>query len=118
MSESEVMNNLRRASLVCAIALTIILIWASVVPVAGEFAAKHHRIARLVSYAILALEWRAALVDLPAWIVALSVIGFGFLQEGIEVFGHLHHYEFNDAIIDRIGAIMGVVFAHVAMKLP
>jgi hypothetical protein len=118
MSASEMMNSLRRVSLVCAIALTIILLWASVVPFAGEFAAKHHRSAHLIAYAILALAWRGALARLPAWVVALSVIGFGFLQEGIEVFGHFHHYELNDALVDGIGATAGVVFAHLATKLP
>lgn len=116
ISASEMMNKLRRASLVCAIALTIILLWASVVPITGEFAAKHHRSAHLISYAILAVAWRGALEHMPTWVVALVVIGFGFLQEGIEVFGHAHRFELDDALIDALGAIMGVVFADIAMR--
>jgi VanZ family protein len=113
----EVMDNLRRAFVVFAIALTIILLWASVAPSAGElFAARHHRGAHLVSYFILAFAWRGALWHMPIWVVALSVVGFGFLQEGIEVFGHAHPYELKDALVDAVGAITGTVFAHVTMK--
>lgn len=113
------MSNLRRVSLVCAIALTIVLVWASVVPFAGEvFGAKHHRSAHLVSFAILALAWRVALPHMPSWAVALIVVGFGFLHEAIEVIGHAHPYELSDALIDGIGAIMGVTVAQIAMKLP
>jgi hypothetical protein len=101
---------LRRASLVCAIALTILLLWAAVALSVGEaFAANHHRSAHLISYAILALTWRVAVAQIPTWIVTLFVIGFAVIHEGIEIFGHAHPYEIDDAFIDAIGAIIGVV---------
>ena len=110
-------DNLRRASLVCAIALTILLLWAAVAPSVGDaFAANHHRSAHLISYAIFALTWRVAVAQVPTWIVTLFVIGFAFFHEGIEVFGHAHPYEIDDALIDALGAIIGAVFAHLAMK--
>jgi hypothetical protein len=108
---------LRRACLVCAIAFTIALVWASIMPSAGQaFAGAHHRSAHLVSFAILAFTWHGALARVPAWIVALCVIGFGFLHEGVEVYGHVHPYELNDALIDAAGGIAGVLLAQLAMK--
>src|SRR5207249_3830456 len=53
---------LRRVALVCAIALTIALLLASVMPSAGQaFAGELHRRAHLVSFAALALAWRWSL---------------------------------------------------------
>ncbi len=86
-------------------------------PSAGQaFAGAHHRTAHLVSFAILAFTWQGALTRVPAWILALSVAGFGFLHEGVEVYGHVHPYEINDALIDALGGIVGVGLAQLAMK--
>ncbi len=111
------MNNLRYAFFACAIALTTMLLWAGVMPSAGEaIGARLHVSAHLISYAVLAFAWRGALAHIPVSIVALFVIGFGFMQEGIEVFGHAHPYESGDALIDALGAIVGAVFAQLVVK--
>jgi len=117
MNLDQLAKILRRASLTCAIALTIALLWISFVTSDGQsFAVKHHRSAHLISFAILAFTWRVALPRLPASIVTLLIIGFGFLQEGIEVFGHVHPFELNDALIDAVGAIIGVLSASLVVK--
>ena len=109
---------LRRVSLFCAIALTIALLVASVMPSAGQaFGGDLHRRAHLVSFAVLALAWRWALPRVPISMVALGVIGFAFLHEAIEIFGHGHAYEMEDVAIDASGALIGLILAQVAKKI-
>ena len=110
------MSQLQRISVACAIVLTIILLWASVAPSGGEFVARHHRSAHLISYAILGVAWRVALMRISGWLVALFVIAFGFLQEGIEIVGHSHPFEVSDALINALGAMAGVGFAQLALR--
>ena len=109
---------LRRASLVCAIALTIALLVAAVIPSAGlAFRGGIHRHAHLISYAVLALTWRWSLPQVPVPMFALGVIGFAFLQETIEIFGHGHPYEMEDVAIDAAGALIGLILAQLARKI-
>jgi hypothetical protein len=49
--------------------------------------------------------------------VALGVIGFAFLHETIEIFGHNHPYEMEDVAIDASGAVIGLILAQVAKKI-
>src|SRR5436190_4015989 len=109
---------LRRVSLFCAIALTLVLLAAGVMPSAGEaFGGALHRRAHLVSFAVLALAWRWSLPRVPVSMVALGVIGFAFLHEAIEIFGHRHPYEMEDVAIDASGAVLGLILAQVAKKI-
>jgi len=109
---------LRRVSLVCAIALTIALLVASVMPSAGQaFGGELHRRAHLVSFAVLALAWRWSLPRVPVSMVTLGVIGFAFLHEAIEIFGHRHRYEIEDVAIDACGALIGLILAQFAKKI-
>ena len=108
----------RRASLFCAIALTIALLLAAVMPSAGQvFGGELHRGAHLISFAALALAWRWALPRVPTTMVALGVIGFAFFHEAIEIFGHGHPYEMEDALIDASGALIGLILAQAAKKI-
>ena len=109
---------LRRVSLFCAIALTIALLVASVTPSAGQaFGGDLHRRAHLISFAVLAFAWRWALPQVPVSMVALGVIGFGFVHEAIEIFGHGRPYEMGDVAIDASGAVTGLILAQVAKKI-
>jgi len=109
---------LRRVSLFCAIALTIALLVAGVMPSAGQaFGGDLHRKAHLISFAALALAWRWALPRVPTSIVALGVIGFAFFHEAIEILGHGHRYEMEDVLIDASGAVIGLILAQVAKKI-
>lgn len=103
---------LRRISLACAIALTTILLWASFVPYAGKiFVGGSHWLSHVVSFMILGFSWRCSLTRVSALNVTLSVITFGFIHEAIEIWGHAHAYELGDAVLDGIGAIIGVLLA-------
>jgi hypothetical protein len=109
---------LRRVALFCAIALTIALLIASVMPSAGHaFGGEVHRRAHLMSFAALALAWRWSLPRVPIAMVALGVIGFAFLHETIEIFGHGHAYEMQDVAIDASGAVIGLILAQVVKKI-
>ncbi|HSU63803.1 MAG TPA: hypothetical protein VLJ12_08045 [Burkholderiales bacterium] len=109
---------LRRVSLFCAIALTIALLLAGIMPSAGQaFGGDLHRKAHLISFAVLALAWRWSLPQVPISLLALGVIGFAFLQETIEIFGHHHRFEMEDVAIDAAGAVIGLILAQVARKI-
>ena len=109
------MQNLQRASLGCAIGLTIVLLVAAVVPVpstgVGSKSAILHWLAHLVAFAILAFTWRFGLPRFSAIAVALAVVAFGLAHEAIEILGHSHAYEWADVVVDSIGSISGVVIA-------
>ena len=108
--ENPIRHNLQRVFLAGAIALTIVLLWAGIVPAAGQaLRGGSHWLAHFVSFAILAFAWRCGLPRIPAFIVMLAVIAFGFAHEAIEVVGHAHAYELGDAVVDAIGAIAGIL---------
>jgi hypothetical protein len=95
--------------------LTIVLLWAGIVPLAGQaIGGGLHWPAHFVSFAIFAFAWRCGLPRVSAFIVALAVIAFGFAHEAIEIVGHAHGYELGDAVVDALGAIVGVLLAHLA----
>jgi len=103
---------LRRAFLGAALALSAALVWASFIPAAGHaFGGGWHWLAHFGAFLALALAWRGALPRAPAWGVALGVIAFGFAQEAIEVVGHAHGYELGDALVDALGAVVGIALA-------
>ena len=103
---------MKRISLAGAIALTLVLLWASISPRASEVAAVGpHWLPHLVSFGALAFAWALGVPRVPTSIVALAVIAFGFGHEAIEVFGHAHGYELRDAIVDGIGAACGALLA-------
>jgi len=103
----------KRIFLTGAVALTLILLWASISPKASEVAAVGpHWLPHLVSFAALAFAWTLAVPRVPTLVVALAVIAFGFAHEAIEILGHAHRYELHDAIVDGIGAVGGALVAH------
>src|SRR5574340_1247162 len=111
--ENQIRYNLQRVFLACAIALTVVLLWAGIVSAAGQaLGGGSHWLAHFVSFAILAFAWRCGLPRVSAFIVVLAVIAFGFAHEAIEVVGHAHAYELGDAVVDAIGAIAGVLLGY------
>ncbi len=65
---------LQRISLACAIASTIVLLWASMVPSAGQiFVGQSHWSSHVLSFIILGFSWRCGLPRISALIVASSV---------------------------------------------
>ncbi|HVC11109.1 MAG TPA: hypothetical protein VNE59_05705 [Burkholderiales bacterium] len=107
-----------RAFLAAGIALTLGLLWASVVPAARKVFAYGdlHYAAHFAAFAVLAFAWRRGLRGVPAWIVLLAVVAFGFGQEAIEIAGHAHPFELADALVDAAGALVGVVIARTTQR--
>jgi VanZ family protein len=96
-----------------AVALTVSILAASLIPTAGEVAyGDWHWIAHFGAYAALAWLWRRALPRASALRVAAAVIAFGFAQEAIEIAGHAHAFELADALVDAVGAVVGIAAAH------
>ena len=95
-----------------ALALSLALLAASLVPDAGQaIYGDWHWFAHFGAYAALAFLWRSALPRAPAFAVAAAVIAFGFAQEAIEIVGHAHAFELADALIDAAGAVLGASLA-------
>ena len=102
------------SSFLGALALTVFLLAASLVPIAGEVApGAWHWIAHFGAYAVLAFLWRRALPRAPVLGLAAAVVAFGFAQEAIEIAGHAHGFELADALIDAAGAALGAAVANV-----
>jgi len=55
--------------------------------------------------------------QVPVSMVGLGVIGFAFLHEAIEIFGHRHPYEMEDVAIDASGALIDLILAQLAKKI-
>lgn len=107
---------MKRIFLAGAIALTLILLLASLSLRASEAAAAlgPHWLSHLVSFGALAFAWALGMPRVPTLIVALAVIAFGFAHEAIEIVGHAHGYELHDAIVDGVGAAGGALLACLA----
>ncbi|MEO8719425.1 MAG: hypothetical protein ABI423_14505 [Burkholderiales bacterium] len=100
-----------------AIALTLALLGASAIPVAGQLAyGNWHWIAHFGAYAVLAYLWRRALPRALALGVAAAVVAFGFVQEAIEIAGHAHGIELADALVNAAGGALGVAAAHASSR--
>jgi hypothetical protein len=103
-------RTLERLFLTAAIVMTLGLLWASVIPGSGKAGAYGglHYVNHFTGYAVLAFAWRRGLPKVPPWAMLAAVIAFAFVQEGIEVAGHGHPFELNDAVVDALGAMVGV----------
>lgn len=102
----------RHIVLACAVAMTLIQLWAAWEPSVGQFAAGRlhlHAAAHFGSYALLALAWTCALPEAPVMAIVVAVIAFGFGQEALEMIGHAHQFERHDVLIDAIGAAAGAL---------
>ena len=103
---------LERGCLVIAVTLTLVFLWASLVPAASRIAPSGmHHLAHVASFGVLTTLWSFAYPRVPSVLMVLSVAAFGFIQEAIEIVGHSHAFEFSDAIIDAVGTVAGVTFA-------
>ena len=103
---------LKNPTFLAALALTLVLLAASVIPDAGQaIYGDWHWFAHFGAYAALAFLWRRALPRAPAFAIAAAVIAFGFAQEAIEIAGHAHAFELADALVDAAGAVLGASLA-------
>lgn len=89
--------------------MTLVLVWASMVPVGASI--PHHHLTHLVTFGLFAMAWSFALPRVPAVLIAVTILAFGFAQEALEIVGHAHGFELSDAIVDGVGAVAGVAFS-------
>ena len=106
-------NFLRNSTLtplyrVAALVLSVIVLWASFEPSAGDaLTGTWHWLAHFGAYAALGFLWRRALPRAPALAVVAAVAALGFGQEALEIAGHAHPFELADAVVDAAGAVFG-----------
>lgn len=73
-----------------------------------------HYPGHFVAFAFFGAVWRLGLPRTAAFQIAVGAIAFGFLHEAYEMSGHVHGFEFIDAVVDGIGAVVGVSSAALA----
>jgi len=94
------------------IAMAIGLFWAAWKPEAGEVFGGHdwlHYFAHFSVFAAFASVWTLGLPRIPTFAIAIGVVAFGFLHETFEITGHVHAFESTDALVDALGATVGVL---------
>ncbi|CAN5296262.1 hypothetical protein BH10PSE17_BH10PSE17_22630 [soil metagenome] len=110
MNERRISASLTRASLVAAIVLTLALIWGGGVKGTGSwFVGIWHDIEHLGAFGLFTLLWCLALPRVPVILVAMLGVSAGIAHEAWEIVGHVHAFEWDDAIVDGIGAVLGAV---------
>ena len=67
-----------------------------------------HYPAHFLIFAALAIVWTLALHRTPAIAVALAIVAFSFMHEGLEIIGHAHGFELHDALVNAFGTLAGV----------
>jgi len=94
---------------VVAVTMTILFIWASMVPAGSRIApSETHYLAHLGSFGLFGLAWSLAYPRVWSLGMLFFVTTFGFILEAIEIVGHGHSFEVYDAIDDSVGAAAGV----------
>ena len=67
-----------------------------------------HYPAHFLIFAALAIVWTLALHRTPPMAVALALVAFSFMHEGLEIIGHAHGFELHDALVNAFGTLAGV----------
>ena len=94
----------------------------SLVAVAGKpgagylFPGRWHYIAHFLTFAVFGAVWTLGLPKASPLHVAAGAVAFGFMHEAYEIAGHVHGFELVDAIVDAMGAIVGISFAHLCLR--
>ena len=76
-----------------------------------------HNPAHFLTFAALAIVWTLALHRTPPIAVALAIVAFSFMHEGLEIIGHAHRFELHDALINTLGTLAGVGCGRAALTL-
>jgi glycopeptide antibiotics resistance protein len=79
-------------------------------PAAGHaFPGAKHQFAHLTAYALISFCLGKGWQKLHAVQIVLIVASIGFIHELTEIVTHSHAFETNDAIINALGAVIGVL---------
>lgn len=76
-----------------------------------------HYPAHFLTFAALAIVWTLALHRTPPIAVALAIVAFSFMHEGLEIIGHAHRFELHDALVNALGTLVGVGCGRAALTL-
>ena len=86
-------------------------------PAAGQlFPGTLHWVAHLAAFALIALSFGLGWQKMPAAYIVLIVASIGFVHELTEIITHNHPFETQDAVIDAIGALIGVAILSMFRK--
>jgi hypothetical protein len=98
------------------VALLIWLVWLGSRPLQTQALSGdvRHYAAHFAAFGALAVTWSCGLPRVRAVPLALAIVAFGFAHEALEIFGHAHGYELIDAIVDGVGATLGVAVTRLA----
>jgi VanZ family protein len=92
-----------------AVLLTFCLFTVGSMPTAGQaFHGNMHWVAHLVTYAMIAFSFCLGWQQRPAVQIAAFVAAIGAIHEATEIITHSHGFETEDAIVNAIGALIGV----------
>ncbi|MES2356347.1 MAG: hypothetical protein V4568_18490 [Pseudomonadota bacterium] len=100
----------------CALALTAALFlvggqqWAGTV-----FKGQTHWIAHFVAYAFIAIMYVKGLPRATVLLIGCLVTGIGGLHEVYEITSHGHPFEFNDFLVNSLGAFTGALLARASV---
>ena len=96
--------------LLCALALTVGLFLIGGRPGAGAVFKGHmHWIAHFLTYAVIAVSYAKGLPRVAVIWIACLVAGIGGLHELYEISSHSHGFEFNDFLVNSLGAFAGAL---------
>jgi VanZ family protein len=86
-------------------------------PAVGEaFPGLMHWLVHFMTYALIAFLFGLGWRSMGAIYIAVIVAATGTLHEVSEIVTHSHAFEFRDAIVNALGALMGIVILYVFRK--
>ena len=111
------LSRVTRIARTAAVLLTLGLFTIGSVPATGQaFPGALHWVAHLGAYALIACAFGLGWPLRPAALVAAFVAAIGAIHEGSEIFTHSHVFETADAIVNAIGALIGVAMQRVLQR--
>lgn len=100
------MNIYRIANLLLLLALFTV----GSLPTAGQaFTGSMHWVVHLATYALIALTFGLGWQNIRLAFLAAIVVTIGAFHELTEIITHSHGFEFNDAVVNGLGALIGVI---------
>lgn len=92
-----------------AVLLTVVLFTLGSFPAAGQaFPGALHWMAHLAAYALICFVYGLGWPRQSALIIAAFVATLGLIHESTEIITHSHVFETKDAIVNAVGAMIGV----------
>lgn len=93
-----------------AVLLTLGLFTVGSMPAAGHaFPGAIHWVAHIAAYALIAFAFCLGWQQHPALHIAALIAIIGAIHEATEIITHSHGFEIEDAIVNAIGALVGVI---------